>query len=250
MDLLTGILRKHTTGNTDTSVPTYAYKHDETTDWESWFAPIDDMLGVVSNLTGPTAPHHYMFVRREDLGSQMPTCAQASQIEIDEFPRGVPQHPDDVMCIVKNRLSDEAITQVLAVIPAHMEAKTRDVPRGMLPRNPIDADMKKKISTIVPQLLARNLISAAGANYLQQWSNGTLPKHPKPEYRWLQHRWKRVAGLPETNLSNLSGVDVLRGMKRIRCNWKIKGFGLSSSETLHVIYDSYVQRLQCNTDIR
>jgi hypothetical protein len=104
VDLMTGILRKHTTAGTDTSVPTYAYKHDETTAWESWFAPIDDMLGTVSNLGGPTAPHYYMFVRREDLHLQMPTHARAAGIEVEDFPRSVPQHLDDVMVIVKKSL--------------------------------------------------------------------------------------------------------------------------------------------------
>ena len=235
MDLLTGILRKHTTGNTDTSVPTYAYKQDETTDWESWFAPIDDMLGVVSNITGPTAPHYYMFVRREDLDLHMPTHANIAQIEIDEFPEGIPRHPDDVMCIVKNRISDDEVTQVLAMVPAHMDGKTRNMPSRLAPRNPVDKDMRKKISTIVPQLLARNLISTAGADYLLKWLDGTLPKHPRPEYRWLQHHWKHVAGLPEAKLSNLSGVDVLRDMKRVRCNWKIQGFWLNCSETFHLM---------------
>ena len=131
---------------------------------------------------------------------------------------------------LKNRLSDDEVTQVLAVILAHMEAKTRDVPRASAPRN-ADEDMKKKIHTIVPQLQARNLISADGANYLLQWSSGALPRHPRPEYRWLQHRWKCVAGLPEARLSDLSGVDVLRDMKRIRCNWRVRGSCLNRFET-------------------
>ena len=228
---MTGILRKHTTGNTDTSVPTYAYKHDETSNWEAWFEPIDDMLGVVSNLTGPTAPHYYMFVRREDLGSQMPTHPSTSEVDVNDFPQGVPRHPDDVLCIVKNRISDDVVTQVLAVIPSCMSARTSDAPQSVLPRNPIDAEMKHKIDTVIPQLQARNLISKEGAMYLKQWSDGTLTKHPRPDYRWLQHRWKRVAGLPETTLSDLSGVDVLRSMKKIRCNWKIRGFCLNLFQT-------------------
>jgi len=55
------------------------------------------MLGVVSNLTDPTAPHYYMFVRREDLDMQMPTHAKTPEVE--DFPRGVPRNPDDVMVV-------------------------------------------------------------------------------------------------------------------------------------------------------
>ena len=105
---MTGILRNHTTGNTNNAVPTSAYKHDETTDWESWFAPIDDMLSVVSNLTGPSAPHYYMVIRREGLNMQMLTHANTPEVE--DFPRGVPRNPDDVMVVVKNRLSDDEVT--------------------------------------------------------------------------------------------------------------------------------------------
>jgi hypothetical protein len=117
----------------------------------------------------------------------------------------------------------------MAIIPAHVEANTQNAPKALLARNPIDDDMKKKIDTVVPLLRARNLMSEEGAAYLKQWSSRTLHVHPRPEYRWLQHRWKRVAGLPEAKLSSLCGVDVMLGMKKIRCNWKIRGSELNES---------------------
>ena len=223
MEILTGILRKNTTSDTDNNVATYAYKLDECMDWESWFEPIDEVLGVVSNLTGPTAPHYYMLVRREDLHMQLPTHAKVDKIGIDDFPPSFPRSPDDVMAIVKNRVSDDEVTQVMAVVPSCMAAHTSDVPTTLLRRNPIDPETKRKIDSVVPQLRARNLISADAANYMIRWANGTLPKHAKPEYRWLQHRWKRVEGQPEVQMSDTSNVDVLRKMKKIRCNWHVKG---------------------------
>ena len=127
-----------------------------------------------------------------------------------------------MLVIVKNRLSDDEVTQVMATVPACMAAQIPDAPTKLLARNPVDPDMKK-IRTIVPQLKARNLISDAAASYLHGWANGTLPQYEKPEYRWLQHRWKHVHAQPEVKLSDTSNVDVIRKMKTIRCNWRVKG---------------------------
>ena len=235
VELLTGILRNNSAQNTDSEVSTYAYKLDECMDWENWFEPIDDMLGVVSNLTGPTAPHYYMFVRRADLSMQLPTHSK-TDIPIEDFPPAFPRSPDDVLVIVKNRLSDDEVTQVMAVVPACMAAHTADAPTQILQRNPIDADMQRKINTVVPQLRARNLISREAADYLVGWANGTLLKHGKPEYPWLKHRWKNVEGQPEVALSDTSNVDILRQMKKIRCNWKVRGSELNLCSHLFVIW--------------
>ena len=244
VELLTGILRNNSTNGTDTKVSTYAYKLDECTNWDSWFAPIDEMLGVVSNLTGPTAPHYYMFVRRDDVDAQIPTHTNAQEIEVQDFPPTFPRNPDDVMVIVKNRLSDDQVTQVMAVIPACMDARTKDVPTELHSRNPIDPEMKSKIEKIAPELRARNLISADASSYLLRWVQGTLPIHKRPDYRWLQHRWKRVQGRPEVPLSDKSNVDVIRQMKRIRCDWKVKGSCLNCCHDA-IIHNECVLHLSC-----
>ena len=115
------------------------------------------------------------------------------------------------------------MTQVMATVPACMAAQIPDAPTKLLARNPVDPNMKHGINTIVPQLRVRNLISDAAASYLHGCANGILLQHEKPEYRWLQHRWKHVHAQPEVKLSDTSNVDVIRKMKTIRCNWRVKG---------------------------
>ena len=171
---------------------------------------------------------------------QLPSHTAAHEVDMEYFPPAFPRSPDDVCVIVKNRLSDEEVTQVMAVVPACMEPHIPDAPTHDLPRNPIDPEMQRKIKTVVPKLRARNLISVAAANYLLGWANGELPHHHKPEYKWLTHRWKRVQAQPETQLSDKSNIDIMRQMKRIRCNWKIRGVRLiflkacTSSSSLHI----------------
>ena len=148
----------------------------------------------IGNLGGPTAAHYFLITRRADLGITLPGHSHhhVSSIPIDDFDAAFGRHPDDVMIIIKSRMADARVLQVIAAAPASLVRQFNGhlQPHGVKCRNDIADTMIQSIKTYVPQCRRRNFISIDAANYLLQWSSRTLcHERAPPVYPFLLHRW-------------------------------------------------------------
>ena len=99
-----------------------AYKLDEAAKWAEWGWEVELKM---SNLIGPEAPHYFQICRRRHVGTGGPgrdgvqelrACASADD-------RGYAPSGDDVVLIVKDRMSSLEVSQIVLLVPG------QDLPR-------------------------------------------------------------------------------------------------------------------------
>jgi len=160
-----------------------AYKLDEAADWEAWW----DELGLtLSALTGPEAPHWFRICRLRDLGA----AAGETGVPL-MYPPGTPDPcQDDVVMVVKDRMSDSKVSQVIRLLPgAVCQGLSLVQPQGQHSRRPGGADVKAKVAKVARELHAKGALNAAATLYLAGWAEATRPKQPRPAaYHFLQDR--------------------------------------------------------------
>ena len=168
-----------------------AYKLDESSDWEEWW---NQCPAQFSDLCGSEAPNYFRACRRLDLGlldmhGHLARDEQACQVD-----RNFMDPPDgqDIVVVIKPRISSLRITQVAEVLPAKsLGLLTRIAqPRGVAPRRGLNKKTRDQIAHQAEKLHEAHAISQAARDYLVKWSNGSLAKAPRPAtYSFLQHRW-------------------------------------------------------------
>ena len=90
-----------------------SYKLDEVAQWGLW----GDVVGA--KLKGHAlkrAPHYFRVCLREDIGlalrDQGHSASRESEVDMSDFPKGVPRSGHDVCIIVKRYLASSAVSQV------------------------------------------------------------------------------------------------------------------------------------------
>jgi hypothetical protein len=163
-----------------------AYKLDEAADWQAWWGELSQSL-TLSALTGPEAPHWFRICRLRDLGS----AAGETEVPVTA-PHGMPPkaESDDVVMVVKDRMSDDKVTQVVRLVPAAgCDRLTLVQPQGQHSRRPGGADVKVKVAKVARELRAKDELTEDAAAYLVGWAEGTRPKQARPkDYHFLQER--------------------------------------------------------------
>ncbi len=180
-----------------------AYKLDETADWEEWW---NQVPAHFSNLCGPEAPNYFRVCRRGDIGlldmhSHLGKDELACEVD-HNFDDGTVPCGEDIMVVIKPRISSMRVTQVAEVMPAKsLRLLTRIAqPRGIGARRHLSMKTREDIVHHAEKVFAAHAISQKARDYLVKWAEGTLARAPRPEsYAFLQHRWAAHGQQPNTN---------------------------------------------------
>ena len=164
------------------SVATVA-KLDQVTCWKAFGAQL------AISFKGLRHVHYFRFCNRKDLGPDVLNNIAT----LEELGARWTPHSDDVFLVTKRWLSDIKIQRAICVVPACVAAEIREgfhLPAGLAPRRTIGDNIIKNLQKRVPICEKTGELSREGAQYLLQWSRGTLPQNPKPQsYTFLHHRW-------------------------------------------------------------
>ena len=149
----------------------------------------------ISGITGPMAPHSFLFTQRQHLPEFLGSQTHAS-VEIDEQ---MPQlrHGEDVLCVIKHHMRDAEIAQVVVVLPAGTSDSVPPSPLSVASRKAIPEELQRQVCTRAKAVREQNIISNNAEAYLTNWVTGQLRHHPRPSsYPWLQHRWDQSSNIP------------------------------------------------------
>ena len=160
-----------------------ALKVDETCCWKAFCK----QAGV--SFKGMRRVHYMRFCARKDLG----TDVLDHVLRLEEIGRGCLPHPGDIMLVTKRWLADTEVQRAIAVVPAAAVEQIRagfHPPGGLAPRRVIREQIRKNIERGVPPVTRTGEMTQEGAHYLLQWSQGALPRCPRPEqYSILNYRY-------------------------------------------------------------
>ena len=161
-------------------------KLDQVSCWKKFVAQIGLSFKGLRNV------HYMRFCCRRDLGSDILDNVH----ELEEFGSRFEPHSDDVFMITKKWLSDTQVTRALVVVPAATAQQIRNghhPPGGLANRRSISEQVQKNLQKRVPICQRSGEVSDEGARYLLGWSQGTLPRKPKPvHYTFMRHRWSEA----------------------------------------------------------
>ena len=191
-----------------------AYKLDEVARWDEWW----DQLGCTfSNLTGPDAPHYFRVCLRKDLGEvDAVPHDRRQELRCPSENIGDPPQAEDIMLVVKSRLHDLDVKQVVQVLPAALRTRVFRLPqpRGLCTRRAVPREVREKCARTATNLHIAREISTTSLAYLTGWSRSTRARQPRPaDYKFLNHHW-----LPEPRVASNQHVHQ-RGdvqMQRVR----------------------------------
>ena len=160
-----------------------ASKLDEVSLWK-------DFVGQVGiKFKGLRHIHYFRFCHRRDLGPEV----LDNVLNLEEFGRGFEPNPTDTFLVTKRWLADHTVLRAICVVPESMAKDIRTgftLPRGTAPRRSISEKVRKNLQVQVPKCHRKGELSDEAAQYLLQWSSGTLARVPKPtSYPILNHRF-------------------------------------------------------------
>ena len=173
-----------------------AYKLDESADWEEFW---DQVPAQFSNLCGQDAPNYFRACRRRDIGLLDMHSHLARDEKSCPAERSFSQNPngEDVMLVIKPRISSMRVTQVAEALPACYLSRLLRLaqPRGLAPRRHLSAKTREHVARQARKLGQSRVITRAASDYLVGWAEGTLTRNRRPEvYSFLKHRWAALAG--------------------------------------------------------
>ena len=161
----------------------WALKVDETCCWKAFC----QQIGV--SFKGMRRVHYFRFCARRDIGTDVLDHVH----QLEELGRGLIPHPDDIFLVTKRWLSDQEVQRAIAVVPAAAVEQIRagfHLPCGVAPRRVIREQVRKNIERYLPTVTRTGEMTQEGAQYLKQWSHGTLPRHARPQhYSILNYRY-------------------------------------------------------------
>ena len=160
-----------------------SFKIDQVSVWKNFVA----QTGL--KFKGLRRVHYFRFCLRQDLGADV----LDNVAELEDWKRRYQPHPEDIFLVTKRWLADTEISRAIAVFPASKAKELRNglhPPAGLAPRRTITEKVKNNIKKRIPPLRQKGEISRESADYLLQWSSGTLPQTPKPAaYSLLRYRY-------------------------------------------------------------
>ena len=147
---------------------------------QAWW---DQLPLSFNNLTGPKAPRYFRVAHRYDLG--LLSAHGHDAVEETRVPCGevgdAPPAGEDIVVVVKQRMSSMAVSEVLRVLPAGLRDRLRDThPAGSHPRKALSADLRNKVRQRATAAYNAGAISLTARDYLVGWASGTIPKEPRP----------------------------------------------------------------------
>ena len=167
-----------------------AYKLDEAAHWEQWW---NQVPLVMSDLTGPEAPHLFHLCSRCDLG------LDDVQGVNTKWPGAPPADPMDLVMSVKSRMSSVSAHQVALILPAsEVKSLCQTVskqPVGVFPRRHVSDKLRGDIVRNAETVFQHGTLSEPAFRYLEGWAKSTARRKPRPHtYTFLNHR-TRAANL-------------------------------------------------------
>ena len=143
---------------------------------------------IMSNLTGPQAPHYFKICKRSRIGL-------GSGVSVDN--QNFQPNADDVLMVVKDMMASLEVQQIILLVPAaqlpSLDAQPLQ-PQGKHTRRPISDIDRNKVREVAEQVRREGAINPKACSYLVEWAQGTRRRLPKPEtYTFLNHR---VAAAP------------------------------------------------------
>lgn len=161
------------------------YIMDTVADWQAF----SDYQNIkFSHHGGPHAPHVFKFFRRADLGLE----AAGHHDMVEDFSQAAPKHAGDVFMLCRHYMASRSPCQIAAILPFRMQPRHAQ-PVSTCPRKSksqkLIQDMKRECARAHKQ----NLISTAAKDFLENWVQDRLPRHPRPPtYAYLAHNWEGV----------------------------------------------------------
>ena len=181
-----------------------AYKLDEAAEWVHWAEQTNLQM---SCLTGPEAPHYFRICKRKLVGQGGPHADGPAELRACYLAdhRGYQPNGEDVVIIVKDRMSSLEVSQIILAVPA------ADLPRLRgLPLQP-EGTHDRRVATDKDRQEVRNkalsardagAISQRACDYLVHWAQGTRRREPRPiQYTFLEHC---TGGAPAPKVSSLN----------------------------------------------
>jgi len=170
----------------DSRIASKAYKLDEAAQWAEWW---DETNLFFSQVTGPEAPHWFRFCALRDLGED---SSAERAVPLRSLPGLPPEHLDDVVMVVKQRMASTEVLQVVRVFSSADRGRlTLLQPHGQRPRRPDSGGVKAKVARVARELHAARAIEDAARDYLVGWAEGSRYREPRPDsYAFLRHRWQ------------------------------------------------------------
>ena len=180
---------------------TEAYKLDEAAEWVLWAEQVNLEM---ASLTGPEAPHYFRICKRKLLGLGGPHADGPAELRASHLAdhRGYQPDGEDVVLIVKDRMSSLEVSQIILLVPAVDLPRLRGLelqPQGKHPRRPAADTDRKNVRDKALSVKSEGAISQRACDYLVHWAQGTRRREPRPShYTFLEYR---VGGAPAPKVS-------------------------------------------------
>ena len=144
---------------------------------------------IMSNLTGPAAPHYFKFCKRSRMGFGS-EGVQEMRVCVDN--RTFLPNADDVLMVVKDMMASLQVLQVILMVPAarlpSLHAQPRQ-PQGKHTRKALSDIDRNKMQKNAEQVRREGAITSKACSYLVEWAEGSRRRFPKLEtYNFLNHR--------------------------------------------------------------
>ena len=164
----------------------FSTSHDSSDPQVEWAEKVNL---VMSNLTGPAAPHYFRMTKRKWIGAGS-DGVQELRVSVDD--RAFRPNADDVVMVVKDMMGSVEVLQIILMVPAadlpSLHALPRQ-PKGIHTRRPISDTDRKKVQRLAEQVTREGAITPKACNYLVEWAGGSRRRYPKPAtYNFLNHR--------------------------------------------------------------
>ena len=156
-------------------------------DWRQWLMGLD-AIPEVNGITGlVTSNCHWLaFCRRKDL----PIDIAAQYGDLTE--QGLVSAPGDIMCLVKEFMSDSALSQKPFCLIRSGSSNLLPDPGGPQhwePRKEFERDDKKDLQRLCGKIRKVLPLRSAAASYIEEWmSKPRTPCQPPQALRLLSHR--------------------------------------------------------------
>lgn len=162
--------------------------------WHGWLADIGSNLkGAFRSRQGVWAPHSFTFKMRQDLLTHERQALLESKGS--QVPQGQNTHCEDVICMVKNYMHDEKISQAELVFPEAFQPRLiGPYPSEITPSYKCDPLKKKNYENLAAQLLLPHSYYPRAADYIKGLLHSREGNQVAlPRLTWLRRETKRPA---------------------------------------------------------
>jgi hypothetical protein len=171
----------------------HAMEMHGTRDWKSWLASAGSHLSKgFAARKGIWAPHSFTFKARQDLLSHEHNALREACVS--RASQGQPTHGRDVICLVKNYVHDDRVSQALLVLPVAFRPRlVGPYPSTMTPTIRCNKETTRNYTALAAELRQPHCHYPRAADYIEGLTQSREGEQVRlPWFSWL----RRVVSSP------------------------------------------------------